>query len=127
MAIEFTTQKGMNAPEFFGKLFQLRDQIHLTHLATKSYAQHIALGDFYDSILDLTDSIVEQYQGKYGIQSISIPASSKVDPIPTLKEFAKMVDDGAVYMKFKETFIQNKIDELSSLTYQTIYKLENLK
>jgi len=127
MAIEFTTQKGITIPEFFGKMFQIRDQMHLTHLSVKSFEQHIALGEFYDGVLDIADSIIEQYQGKYGIQNITIPSSSKVDPIPTLKEFAKMIDGGDIYNKFKETFIQNQLDELSSLTYKTIYKLENLK
>lgn len=117
-----------NKPEdFFGKLFQLRDQIHLAHLSTKSYAQHVALGAYYDEILDLTDSLIESYQGKYGIVNISIPSATKVEPITTLKAIAILTDSGSVYNQFKETWIQNQLDEISQLTYQTIYKLVNLK
>jgi hypothetical protein len=116
--------------EFFGKLFQLRDQIHLTHLAVKgsgAYAAHMALGSYYDSLLDIIDTLVESYQGKYGVLTLSIPSSTKVEPIAILKELAKLTDGGSAYGMFKETWIQNIIDEISALTYQTIYKLENLK
>jgi hypothetical protein len=128
-----TTQinKPTNKPaEFFGKLFQIRDQMHINHLrisGTGSYAGHIAIHDLYDGLLDLTDTLIESYQGKYGIVDINIPASTKTEPITTLKELAKLTDGGAVYSMFKETWLQNQIDEISTLCYQTIYKLENLK
>lgn len=117
------------AEEFFGKLFQLRDQIHLTHLKVSgpgSYAAHKALNEFYDGLLDHIDTLVESYQGKYGILTINIPASSSVDPEMALEMLAKLVDDGNAYIMFKETWIQNQIDEISTLTYQTLYKLKNL-
>mgnify|MGYP003342694108 CR=1 FL=1 len=117
------------AEEFFGKLFQLRDQIHLTHLKVSgpgSYASHKALNEFYDGLLDHIDTLVESYQGKYGILTINIPASSSVDPEMALEMLAKLVDDGSAYIMFKETWIQNQIDEISTLTYQTLYKLKNL-
>lgn len=48
------------------KLFEARDFIHLLHLNTTSYSEHKALNEFYDSWLDLADSFIETYQGKYG-------------------------------------------------------------
>ena len=47
-------------------LFQVRDQAHFLHLKTTSYAEHKALDEFYEGWLDLADSFVEPYQGKYG-------------------------------------------------------------
>tara|TARA_R110000868_G_scaffold63178_6_gene190427 strand:- start:6784 stop:7164 length:381 start_codon:yes stop_codon:yes gene_type:complete len=126
MALEFKSTI-IKPTDFFGKLFQIRDQIHLSHLATKSFAQHVALGEFYSNILELTDSLIESYQGKYGIINITIQSSTKVDPIVALKELAKLTDGGKAYIEFKETWIQNQLDEISALTYQTLYKLENLK
>ena len=117
------------AEEFFGKLFQLRDQIHLTHLKVSgpgSYAAHKALNEFYDGLLDQIDTLVESYQGKYGIINLNIPASSTVEPEMALEALAKLTDDGNAYIMFKETWIQNQIDEISTLTYQTLYKLKNL-
>jgi len=114
----------------FGKLFQLRDQIHLTHLSVTgigSYASHKALNEFYDEILELTDSLIESYQGKYGIVEIMVPASKKVDPIAALEALVEMTDGGELYNSFSETWIQNQCDEISQLAYQTLYKLKNLK
>lgn len=120
--------KGKNrVNEFFGKLFQLRDEIHLNHLRVTSYAQHVALGDFYDSLLGLTDNLIESYQGKYGIIDMSIPNSSKSDSIKCIEELAKLTDGGNYYTMFKETWIQNQVDEISTLCYKTLYKLKNLK
>jgi hypothetical protein len=42
-------------------LFYFQIQAHIFHLQTKSFAEHKALNDFYDSIPDLIDSIVESY------------------------------------------------------------------
>jgi hypothetical protein len=53
--------------EFISVLFHARNQAHIFHLQTKSFARHSALGSFYDSIVDLADRFVEAYQGKYGI------------------------------------------------------------
>ena len=126
--LKLPEKKTITPRDFFGKLFQIRDEVHLAHLGTKSYAQHIALGDFYDGILDLTDSIIEQYQGKYGLIDIKIPEAKKPsDACECIKSLAKLTDGGSVYNMFKETWIQNKLDEISSLCYQTLYKLENLK
>ena len=120
----------INPEQFFGKLFQIRDQIHLRHLRVSgpgSYAQHTALNEFYDGILDLTDSLIESYQGKYGIINIVIKESKDVDVISLLKELVSLTDNGGAYKMFKETFLQNEVDEISKLTYQTLYKLQNLK
>ena len=120
----------MKPGDFFGKLFQLRDEIHLNHLSLKgpgSYAQHKALNKFYDSILDLTDSLIESYQGKYGIIEITIPSSKSGDSIKCLEELVKLTDEGSAYLLFHESYLRNQIDEISTLTYQTLYKLKNLK
>jgi hypothetical protein len=120
----------MKATDFFGKLFQLRDEIHLNHLKVTgvgSYAAHKALGDFYSNVLDLIDGLVESYQGKYGIIDITIPSSKSGDSIKCLEELAKLTDSGASFFLFSETWIQNQIDEISTLVYSTLYKLKNLK
>lgn len=37
---------------------------HYWHLITKSYAEHIALGSYYEKLDGLVDKLVECYQGK---------------------------------------------------------------
>lgn len=120
----------MKPGDFFGKLFQLRDEIHLNHLKITgpgSFAAHSALNGFYSDVLDLIDGLVESYQGKYGIVDITIPSSKSGDSIKCLEELVKLTDGGSAYNMFSETFIQNQIDEISTLTYSTLYKLKNLK
>jgi|VirMetMinimDraft_7_1064189.scaffolds.fasta_scaffold11338_2 hypothetical protein len=120
----------MKPGDFFGKLFQLRDEIHLNHLKITgpgSFAAHSALNGFYSDVLDLIDSLVESYQGKYGIIEIVISNTKSGDSIKCLEELVKLTDGGSAYSMFTETWIQNQIDEISTLTYSTLYKLKNLK
>ena len=46
-------------------LLKTQDQTRILHWQTKSYAQHIAFGNFYDALTPLIDLLVECYQGKY--------------------------------------------------------------
>lgn len=120
----------MKPGDFFGKLFQLRDEIHLNHLKVTgpgSFAAHSALNEFYSDVLDLIDSLVESYQGKYGIIEITISSSKSGDSIKCLEELVKLTDEGSAYLLFHESYLRNQIDEISTLTYQTLYKLKNLK
>ena len=53
--------------EMVCNILHSRNQAHVFHLQTKSYAEHIALNGYYDAVVALFDGIVESYQGKYGI------------------------------------------------------------
>ena len=53
--------------ELIAKVFAAREAAHLEHWRTKSYAQHQALGEFYDTIIDQIDELVECYQGNFGL------------------------------------------------------------
>lgn len=47
----------MSTPaEFVARSFAVRTAAHLAHLQSRSYAEHVALGGFYDSLIDLVDS-----------------------------------------------------------------------
>lgn len=48
---------------FFVRLLGARAQSHIFHWQTKSYARHIAFGDFYDEWLDIVDEIAEAIMG----------------------------------------------------------------
>ena len=118
---------------FFGKLFQIRNNIHLRHLYPTNPGQlgsgweHKALNDFYDELLTLIDELIEAYQGKYGLININIPESKSTDAIKTIQELVNSVDDGEIYNVFKESWIKNILDEISTLSYKTLYKLKYLK
>jgi Family of unknown function (DUF5856) len=71
----------MESIEILQKFFEARDTIHLLHLHTKCFSEHKALGEFYDEWLDLADSFIEKYQGRFNIRiegSINISANTTI-------------------------------------------------
>lgn len=111
------------------ELFSARDKAHQLHLRSKSFAAHMALGDFYDGVLDLADQIAETAQGKYGIlepiAASSIPGDDAQGFIAGLTTWLDHVAHGCV--PAEDTFLHNLIDEVQALAYRTKYKLDNLK
>ena len=47
-------------------LLTLLNQLKIYHWKTKSYAQHNAFGDVYETLDELIDTYVEVFIGKYG-------------------------------------------------------------
>lgn len=125
--------KNKLTPELFiGKLFQVRDIIHLRHLRPSSPGalgsgwEHAALNSFYESLLDHIDEFVESYQGKYGLINITIPESTVKDPLTLIRELATTVDMEGKNI-FTDSWLLNQLDNIATLSYKTIYKLVNLK
>jgi hypothetical protein len=118
-----------NVTSVFSKLFNMRDTAHYAHLRTKSYAQHKALGSFYEDVLGLADSFIETYQGQYGLQKFEIQGvgSADIDIVKYLEDSAKFMTESHSALEKKDTHLHNIIDEIVALLYQTLYKLKNLK
>jgi len=110
-------------------LFEARQVAHNKHLQSKSYAEHKALNSFYDDLLDLADQFIETYQGQYGIVTgyESLNISKEDDIIKYLENFAETVKSNRKNLENDDTHLQNILDEIIGLTYQTIYKLRFLK
>lgn len=105
-----------------GELFRSRDLAHISHLNTTSFAEHKALNEFYDGILDLTDTFSETAFGIYGRQKIVISSSSLISDFSSyLKELRNEVVEHR--NEIKETNIQNILDEILSLIDHTNYLL----
>ena len=116
--------------KFIGTLVLARDVAHREHWRTISFSQHVALEAFYNSVLDLTDSLVEKYQGRHGIiNAIPIKPSAVVAPIlPTLKGMLGEIEDTRYDAVPKtDTALHNIIDEIVGEFLHVIYKLERLK
>lgn len=108
-------------------LFVSRDQAHREHLKTRSYSQHMALGDFYDQVVDFADAFAETAQGLYGV--LSIPYENPVSgPIATVLDTHIGNIEGLrkAFTKPEESCLLNIIDEISALYAKTIYKLQVL-
>jgi DNA-binding ferritin-like protein len=115
-------------------LMASRDQAHVFHWQTTgdgSFAAHMALNAYYDAIPDLTDALVESYQGKHGIVMGYTPAEQfseyeKETVIKYFKGLAMYVERCYDKIDAMDTYILNQIDNVKELIYSTIYKLENL-
>ena len=113
---------------FIGTLFHCRDTAHLQHLKTTSFAQHMALGNFYDEFTDLIDTLAETLQSYKGLLNIIIPESCSCDmdgALDYLKE--ERMEIVKARTRYTQTEIQNNIDEIIGLFDSTIYKLTFLK
>lgn len=116
--------------ELVGVLFLSREIAHREHLKTDSYAVHVALGNFYEEVVELADSLAEAYQGRTEERISDIPYYSnpmKGNITITLKKLLKQVEDLRDGCCKDDTTIQNIIDEVVALYLSTIYKLTFLK
>lgn len=115
--------------DFVGLLFLARDVAHSVHLNTRSYAKHVALNEFYDSIVDLADKFSEAYQGRYGlIGPISLLSAKKTANIIEFLEDQMAEIEATRYevCDKTDTPLQNIIDEIVGQYLSTLYKLRFL-
>jgi hypothetical protein len=112
------------------RLLDSQRQVHIFHLQTKSFAEHKALQDYYDAIGDIVDSLVESFQGKYGI--ITGWKSFSTEDYQSTEQcvlyLKSLIDyNNQVKSSIKESYIQNQLDEVETLLQSTVYKLRFLK
>ena len=113
---------------FILTLLHAATNAHLLHLRSTSYAEHIALGDFYAKLPDLVDTVAEGIMGiteemiEYPVDYYP-PMEDALDELRSLKDFVK--DEREALPQDSE--IQNSIDEIADLIDSTIYKLKFLK
>jgi hypothetical protein len=108
------------------QLFHARTNAHVLHLRTRSYAQHVALNEFYDNIVGLTDTLAEAYQGRYGIQDYpELPYKAEGDAVMMIRSLRRYIDENRMEM-CDHSELQNLIDEIVAQMDSTLYKLENL-
>jgi hypothetical protein len=119
----------MKPADFVGHLFLARDVTHSVHLNTRSYAKHMALGDFYDKIVGLADSFAEAYQGRHGLVGpITLQSAKKNGNIVEFlsDSLAEIEANRYKVCEEKDAAIQNIIDEVVGLYLSTLYKLKFL-
>lgn len=116
--------------EIIANLFAARDIAHAIHLRTRSFAQHIALGDFYTKIVDMADDLAESFAGRHGIVNVDMskypnPFSNQ-DAVMFIISVAAWAEHAKTAFNPADTFLVNQWDEILKLIYKTKYKLENL-
>lgn len=98
---------------------------HLSHLQTRSYATHMALGAYYEAIPGLVDAVVEEWQGRMDTRIAVYPRAVSIAMPDPKQYFIELRDWVAQYrMAFgPSSEIQNRIDEIASLIDETLYRL----
>lgn len=110
-------------------LFNARTNAHIMHLQTKSYAQHIALNEYYSGVLDLADKFAESAQGTQGIlQGYILGDVVNTQPSAFIKSVMMELLKCRAYFDSKtEGHLIQLIDDMVELHTSTVYKLDNLK
>lgn len=119
------------ASEFVSQLLLARDRAHLAHwkvTGTGSFAAHMALGEFYEKLIDLTDKFVEQYQGSYDeLLDIDLSTGGQTEIKKFLESQVAWIDaHRSRVCNQHDTSLQNTIDEILRLYETTLYKLRFL-
>jgi len=116
-----------NCALFVATLLHSATNTHFFHWSTDSYSKHIALGEYYDGIVDLTDAFAEAYMGKYG-KFTAFPSvyHQPKDPVKYLESLQNFVTDARQDLP-QDSELQNLIDEIADLINTTTYKLKFLK
>ena len=116
--------------ELIARVFYARNLAHFEHWRAEGvggYARHIALGEFYDKVIDALDSLVEAYQGAFELIGIIPPTKSKATEILLL-----LIEDSDWIEKNHEKIckgnraVANLVDGVTDVYLSTIYKLRNL-
>jgi len=107
--------------EVMTQVFDDADQAHKDHLLTDSYAEHVALGDFYEAAREQVDVLIE------AMIALDMPA-----PEAGPNSLARLEESYAALMQRRDDFCQgvatleNHYDELCAVYLRAIYKLKRL-
>lgn len=114
-------------------LFLARDLAHREHLKVSgagSYARHMALGSFYEGIVDVADRLTETYQGVFDVL-LDIPLAAHNTDMDIIDALAAQLDwiHSTRYdcIPREWTCLHNIVDEAEALYATTLYKLRRLQ
>jgi len=108
------------------RMFTSRNSAHVEHWKTDSYARHVALGDFYDAVIEKLDDYVEAHQGTFGV-GFESELKDEGDAAKTIHDDIIWLNENRSAIAHGVPALENILDELTKLHMTTLYKLENLK
>ena len=117
--------------ELASRMFALRDAVHAAHWATRSHAEHEALGGLYEGIPGAVDALVEAWQGQFGLVG-EVPRAAPVAAAPGGAIAAAVVSHAEWIASCREAVAKGSpgllalVDELLALLLKSSYKLLSL-
>ena len=114
----------MSHVQFISFLFELEMNLHIAHLQTQSYAEHMALG-IWDDVADFRDSFTELLQKDSILTGYTAPVVREVNGTIIVKNAISIVQRYRTTLT--ETNLQNEVDNLLTTLETALYKLKFLK
>lgn len=113
----------MSCPRFVAESLAVRTATHILHLTTRSYAEHKALDEFYNALVDLTDRYAEAYMGEHdnvSFPSVKPPTGTAQEVLTDYLDLVRqeLEDEG------KHATKQTILAEIEELVLSTLYKLK---
>jgi len=116
--------------ELISRVFYARNMAHFEHWQANgvgAYARHMALGGFYDGVIDALDSLVEAYQGAFSlVGNIPAPKTKATDIQRILVEDAEWIEKNHEAICKGNRAVANLVDGVTEVYLTTTYKLRNL-
>ena len=101
--------------ELLCEMLEASAQAKVFHWQTSSFAEHEAMGEFYDDFNGLMDKFIEAYQGCYGRIMLGCELEVKpytMDaPVAFLSSFKEYVSGDARMLVMGNTALSNILDE----------------
>lgn len=117
--------------QLISRVFYARNVAHFEHWRAKgdgSFAKHMALGEFYDGVIDALDALVEAHQGAFElIGAIPSPDTAPRDVLKLLQADAEWIEAHHEDICGGNRAVGNLIDGVTGVYLSAIYKLRNLK
>lgn len=125
------TKKSKNdVASFLGGLISFRSSLKLIHWSITgrgSYEAHISLDQAIDSLVEITDRLVETTFALTGTLDITIPETTRPkDYIKHIESFYKHVENRREQL-FPESFSQSIIDDAQEAIQQLLFRLKRLE
>lgn len=116
--------------DLIARVFYARNVAHFEHWRSEGvggYARHVALGEFYDKVIDAVDSLVEAYQGAFElVGNIPAPKTKAEDIQLILIEDAEWIEKNHEAICKGNRAVGNLLDTITGIYLTTTYKLRNL-
>jgi len=115
----------MKIQEYIKVLFEVEINAHVAHWQTKSFAEHKALNELYEGIVEYRDRLVESSQSENIITGYKSPIlNENMDIISYLEG---VIEDSYSFREEQKPYIQQITDEVIEFISTIIYKLRFLK
>jgi hypothetical protein len=113
--------------QLISRVFYSRNIAHFLHWQSQSFAQHSALGEFYDEVISALDGLVEAYQGTYAlVGDIPVPDVTAKDILSHLEAEIVWIQNNHEAITKGNKGLGNLVDTISNVYQSTVYKLRNL-